>query len=294
MLEKYIKAGKILKEVREKAKKSIKVGEKLIDIAERVENEIVSLGGKPAFPANLSINNNAAHYSPSIDDETTVGERDVLKVDIGAHIDGYIADCAFTVDFSGENGKMIEAAEKALGNALAIVKEGVMLQDIGEEIEKTIKGYGFNPIQNLSGHALERWITHGSPSIPNIAKRDERQLEEGMCFAIEPFVTDGRGFVKEGGKAEIFQIDEPKPVRNIEARKIMEFVLECYKTLPFAERWLIKELKMSEFARKVALRELLQKKCIKAFPILHEEKGRIITQAETSILLNEGKAIRLL
>ncbi len=293
VLENYLKAGKILKEVQKKAQKSIKHRQKLLDIAEEIEKNIAALGGKPAFPVNLCLNNHAAHYSPSASDETILTEKDVMKVDIGVHIDGYIADSAFTVNLSGEYNKMVEASEKALENAVSVVKEGVKLEDIGKQVEKTIKGYGFNPIQNLTGHCLQQWVSHAPPSIPNIAKRDERRLEEGAAFAIEPFATDGRGYVKEGVQAEIFQLDEPKPVRNRDARKIMEFIAENYNTLPFAERWIIKELQLSEFARKVALRELLQRKCIKAFPVLHEENGKIVTQAETSLILNKGKVIRL-
>ncbi|MFH1255691.1 MAG: type II methionyl aminopeptidase [Candidatus Diapherotrites archaeon] len=292
-VEKYVKAGKILKKVQENARKSIKPGQKMLEIAEKIEKEIVGEGGQAAFPVNLSRNNFAAHFTPSTSDEAVVGEKDVLKVDIGVHIDGFIADSAFTLDFSGENGKLLEASEKALQNALSMVKEGQEIGKIGAEIEKTIKSYGFNPIQNLSGHGLGQWVQHGAPTIPNIAKNDKRKLEDGIAFAIEPFATDGLGFVKEGVQAEIFQLDEPKPTRNKDSRKIIEFVDENYKSLPFAERWIAKELKLSDFARKIALRELLKNKGISAFPILHEENGKLVSQAETSIILNNGSVIIL-
>jgi methionyl aminopeptidase len=294
--EKYIKAGQILAEVQKKAGKTIKPGQKLLEIAENIEKEIVALVGKgagPAFPVNLSLNNDAAHYTPSVNDEKTLGEKDVLKVDIGVHVDGYIADAAFTLDFSQEHGKMVEAAERALEEALSIAKEGIELGSIGSKIQDTINSYGFNPIQNLSGHGLTRWDAHAAPTISNIAKKDERVLEEGMVVAIEPFATDGKGFVKESAQSEIFQLDEPKPVRNMDARRIVELVAENYHTLPFAERWVEKELKLGEFRRKVAMRELMQRKCISAFPILREESGKIVTQAENSILLFEGKVKRL-
>ncbi|MBU1939837.1 MAG: type II methionyl aminopeptidase [Candidatus Diapherotrites archaeon] len=296
--EKYIKAGKILAQVQKKARKSIKIGGKLLDIAEMLESEITSLdkSAKPAFPVNLSKNNYAAHYTPSFDDETTADKGDVIKVDIGVHIDGYIADSAFTIDLSGEHGKMVEAAEQALENAVSLVKEDVELRKIGAEIERTIKSYGFKPVHNLSGHGLMPYITHAQPSIPNIDNNDDRVLEDGMCIAIEPFATDGKGSIREGVQAEIFQLEDPAPVRSMHARKILEFIDSEYETLPFAERWLIKGMKPSlpEFSRKAGLRELMQKRCIRAFPILHEEAGAIVTQAETSVLLHDGKVIRLL
>ncbi|MFH1224901.1 MAG: type II methionyl aminopeptidase [Candidatus Diapherotrites archaeon] len=294
--EKYIKAGKILAQVRDKAKKSIKTGEKLLDIAERIEQGITALdkSAKPAFPVNLSKNNYAAHYTPASGDETLLEEGDVLKVDIGVHIDGYVADCAFTVDLSGGHAKMVEAAESALENAVSVAKPGAALSKIGAEIEKTITSYGFKPVQNLSGHTLEQYVQHAPPSIPNIETRDGRALEDGTCIAIEPFATDGRGMIREGVQAEIFQIEDVVPVRSPYARQILEFIDAEYQTLPFAQRWLEKGLGLSEFALKVGLRELIQRKCIRAFPILHEDEGKFVTQAETSLLLFEGKVTRML
>ncbi|MFH1587233.1 MAG: type II methionyl aminopeptidase [Candidatus Diapherotrites archaeon] len=292
-LKNYQKAGKILAEVLKKAKKSIKPGQKLLEIAEKAEKGIISLQGVPAFPANLSKNHYAAHFSPSFDDVEIVGEKDLLTVDLGVHLDGFVADAAFTIDFSGENGKMIEASEDALEAALSVIEEGVEIRKIGKAIEEAIRKKGFNPIQNLSGHGLERWITHAAPSIPNIDNNDDRVLEDGMVIAIEPFATDGRGFVREGAQAEIFSLEEKRPVRNMDTRKIISFIDETYHTLPFAERWLMDELKISEFKRRIAMRELMQRKCIRAFPILHEEEGRIVAQSETSVILNSGKLIKL-
>lgn len=294
--EKYVKAGKILKQAMEKAKKNIKTGQKLLEIAEEIEAHIIELvGAKPAFPVNLSINEIAAHFTPAANDEAVLNEKDLLKVDLGAQIDGFIADAAFSINPSNEHAKMIEASEKALENALAIAKPGIEIGKIGEEIEKTIRKFGFNPIQNLCGHELGEFKQHAGISIPNISKNDPRKLEEGHAYAIEPFATNGKGFVKESMQSEIFSLDEPKPVRNMHAREILEFVSENYKTLPFAERWIAnaKKLKMPDFQRKIALRELLKNKCIQAYPVLKEENTKIVSQAETSIFIKEKDIIIL-
>lgn len=293
ILENYLKAGKILKEAQEIARKELKVGVKLLDVAEKVEAFVKKAGGKPAFPLNLSINEEAAHYTPAFQDERILKEDDVIKVDLGVHIDGYIADASFSLNPSGEWNEMIKANEKALEAALNIVKEGIELGEIGTVIEKTLRNAGFNPVQNLTGHGLERFIQHAPPSIPNISNKDSRTLEEGHVYAIEPFATNGRGLIHEAGRVEIFQEDEVKPVRNAYARKILEFVLEEYNGLPFAERWLRKELKMDEFQHKVGLKELLLKKCIKAYPVLKEEAGKMVSQAENCFAIHEGKTIVL-
>lgn len=286
--EKYVKAGKILKQVQAKARKIIEPEKKLLEIAEELEKEIFSLEGKPAFPVNLSRNHEAAHYTPSIGDEIVLNSTDVLKVDIGVHVDGFIADAAFTLNFSNDFAKMIEASEKALENALSTAELGVEVGKIGKEIEKTIKSYGFNPVQNLSGHGLQKFEAHAVPTIPNIGQYANKKLEEGMAIAIEPFATNGKGFVKEETQAEIFSLNKIQMARNPHSRKILEFASKEFKELPFAERWLQK-IDLTEFQRKTALRELIQKKCIQTYPILSEEKGKIVTQTESTLAIFEGK-----
>lgn len=290
--ENYILAGEITKKVVEKAKKSIKPGQKLLEIALSIEKSIQVVGegkAKPAFPVNLSINENAAHFTPGTACEQVLKESDVLKVDVGSHVEGFICDTAFTLNFDNSAAKMIEAAEQALENALAIAKEKTDIGKIGEEVEKTIKGKGFNPIKNLSGHGLDEFEQHSSPTIPNIETGDTKQFEEGKAYAIEPFATDGEGFVREGERSGIFALEKIKQIRNPYARKLQEFIFEEYKTLPFASRWIEKELKMPEFQRKVALHELLRNNIIREYPILKEETGRIVAQAEKSFIIYNGK-----
>ncbi|MFH0714548.1 MAG: type II methionyl aminopeptidase [Candidatus Diapherotrites archaeon] len=287
--EKYVKAGEILSQVKKDAAKSVKPGQKVLDVCERIENQILELKGKPAFPVNLSANENAAHDTAKVKDERVVGEKDLLKVDVGVQVDGFIADCAFTLDFSGEWEKLVEASELALQNALSVVKIGVETGKIGAEIENAIQSKGFHPIRNLSGHGLLEGQTHAEPTIPNYNDHSQTKLEEGMAFAIEPFACTGDGIVREGGTVEIFSLESPRPVRHPKARDVQDFVIENFELLPFAERWIDKELKLSEFDRKIALRELVQKEVLHSYPVLHERKGVFVAQSETSIVLFDGK-----
>lgn len=292
VLEKYIKAGKIASAIRKKAGKEVKEGQKILEVCERIEKEIFDQEGKPAFPVNFSRNNEAAHYTASINDSSVVGEKDVIKIDIGVHIDGYIADCAITVDLSEEFGKMTESSEKALENALSLVKVGRRIGEIGEEIEKTIKGFGFEPVRNLSGHGLQEYEAHAFPIIPNHANKDTKELEEDMAFAIEPFSTNGKGLIRESSQTEIYSLNKIVAVRSLIGRKILQEA-EKFKGLPFAERWINERIKMSEFERKIAFRELMQKEALATYPVLREEKGMTVTQAETSIVLDGEKPIVL-
>ncbi len=291
----YILAGKILRELHKKARKMVKPGVKLLDIADSLEKEITDIdkSAGPAFPANLSANDEAAHYTPAVNDARVVGEKDVLKVDLGVQVDGYIADAAFTVDLSGEWGKLVEASEKALQNAVSTVKVGMEVGKVGQVIEDTITSYGFKPVQNLCGHGLDQWTPHSNPSMPNVGLKNSRKLEEGMAIAIEPFATNGRGLIHEGGVTEIYGLVEGRAVRNLEARKIMEFIWENYKTLPWSERYVHNSLKFPDFKRKVAMRDLMVKGCIRPYPVLLEQKGAFVAQTETCMLLKDDDVIVL-
>lgn len=288
-LDSYLRAGKIAHSALQLGKRLAKPGEKLLVIAESIESYIREQGAKPAFPVNLSANESAAHYTPETDDASVVGEKDILKIDVGVHVNGYIADTALTVDFSGENGKLIEAAEKALEAAIAAAKPGAKLSDLGAAVEATIKSHGFHPIENLSGHLLGQYELHAGLEIPNISVKDGRTLEEGQAIAIEPFATNGQGRVGETQKVEIFSLLEIKPMRMREARRLLSFVESNYKFLPFAERWLAKEFP-SKFLLSSALRELILSGAFEQYPVLKEIKGGLVSQAEHTVIVEHDSA----
>jgi methionyl aminopeptidase len=162
ILDDYRAAGRILAEVREEAVEKVKEGNSVLEVAEFVENSIREKGAEPAFPCNISRNEEAAHATPSIDDETVFG-ADIVKLDIGTHINGYIGDSAVTVDLSGNNEGLVKASEAALNEAIKIIRDGVSTIEIGEVIENTIRERGYKPIVNLTGHGLMRYNSHAPP-----------------------------------------------------------------------------------------------------------------------------------
>src|ERR687889_1154556 len=120
--ENYINAGKIVSKVRENARNKNHIGRTLFEICESIENEIISLGGSPAFPVNVSLNEIAAHYTAEPDDQIKVKDNDVLKTHLGVHIDGYIADTAVTVSFNPKYNQLVDVAELSLSEAIKIAK----------------------------------------------------------------------------------------------------------------------------------------------------------------------------
>ena len=217
----YIQAGKIAAEVREKSRGVVAVGKSLLEIAEHVEKMIRDRGGDPAFPVNISINETAAHFTPTIGDTSVIKDNDIVKLDIGVHIDGFVADTAVTINFNKDYDDMVKAAEHALHEAIKFVRPDALLSDISNEIEQTIKNIGYKPISNLTGHGINRWDLHTEPTVPNVSFKSDYRLQEDQVIAIEPFATDGAGHVKDSEQAFIFSIFEEKPVRNQDARKII-------------------------------------------------------------------------
>lgn len=284
---KVLKAGKIASEVREYAKGIVKKDVLLLDIAEKIEKKIVELGGEPAFPVNLSINDTAAHYTPSYDDKTKA--YGLLKVDFGVHADGWVADNAFSVDLENneENRELILAAEKALENALGKAKQGVNVSEIGKEIERTAESYKASPIINLSGHAIAHYDLHAGITIPNYDNETGEILEEGI-YAIEPFITFGNGKVYDGKPSGIYSLIDEKNVRNPTARKILDFVIENYSTLPFCSRWIVKEFGQGAL---FGLKQLEDNGNLHHFSQLIEVSHKNVAQAEHTILVEKNKVI---
>jgi len=285
-IEKLLKAGEIAKEIKKEVLHLIKPGASLYEIAEFVEKRTIELGGKPAFPCNLSINEIAAHYTPYNGDKAVLKEGDYLKVDLGVHVDGYIADTAFTVRVGMEGDDLIEASKEALENAIAVIKAGVRINEIGKVIEETIRGHGFNPIVNLSGHVIERYKLHTGISIPNIYRpHDNYELKEGDIVAIEPFATIGAGQVIETPPTLIYMYIRDRPVRLPQARTLLSYVKKNFSTLPFAYRWL--QNLMPEVQLKLALIQLEKAGAFYGYPILKEIRGGLVSQAEHTVIVEK-------
>jgi methionyl aminopeptidase len=265
--EYYLEAGKIAAEVRKESVGKIKEGIALLDIAQYVENKIEDLGGVPAFPCNISINEVASHYTPQ-DNVPCFKKGDVVKLDIGVHIEGYIADTAVTVEAGTNNHrKLIKTCEEALEKAIASIKDGAQTNTIGRIIGETIEKSGFNPVKDLTGHSLERYRLHAGATIPNYRSFFGDKIKKDMVFAIEPFATYGRGKIKDG-RPYIFAIND-----GCKGEMAQE-IRERFGPLPFTPRWIPgitgKELK--------GAREYFE---------LIETSGNIVAQSEHTVIVRE-------
>ena len=290
-IEEYLKAGKIASEVREMVRAKDWIGKTVYEICEEVEGEIIKKGAKCAFPVNASINEIAAHYTAEPNDPITIKDTDLVKIDLGAQINGYIADTAVTVCYDAQFDGLVEAAEEALSNAMSMVKTGVKASDIGRTIETTIKQRGYKPIANLSGHSLDQYTIHAGRSIPNIWSIGGFSLSDSSAYACEPFVTteQGGGFVRNGQIKNIFAINSRKKTKDVQADKLLDFIWENFNMLPFALRWITKEWEEKEARRLLEI--LVKKKAVQAYPVLIEVNEQRVAQAEHTFIPNDTGAI---
>ncbi|MBI4362155.1 MAG: type II methionyl aminopeptidase [Euryarchaeota archaeon] len=278
-LEKHRRAGRILREVREEARGLIQPGRSLLEVADFVEGRIREKGAQPAFPCNISRNTEAAHYTPAPGDTLLFG-NDIVKLDMGVHVDGYIADAAITVDHS-DHPELVQAAEKALQAAIGVIHAGVSTAEVGAAIQGTIEEFGVKPVANLTGHGLGHYTQHDEPAIPNRRVTAGTLLKAGDTIAIEPFATNGAGRVKDGPVTEIYMLTDPRPVRLPSARSLQADI-QRYKGLPFARRWLKGE------RIEMGLRQLEVAGALYRYPVLVEAGGGLVAQFEHSVIVTEN------
>lgn len=282
-LECFRRAARIARDCREWAAENIGPGVEVRHVLETIEDRIRSREAQPGFPAQSSRNSIAAHYCSSPDDTLTYQEGDCVKVDIGVHVDGYVADTATTVDLStdGRWGPLIQASADALAAAIATVEDGVSVGKIGAAVERTIVGAGFQPIRNLTGHGLGRWKVHTPPQIPNYGDHGGGSLKSGMVFAIEPFACTGRGYIRESGRAEVFMMVRP-PKRAKGLDKNVLKAIEAWRGLPIARRYF---RDLDSQAVEDTFQKLARQGSMMRYPPLVEEEGVMVAQTEHTLYL---------
>ncbi len=244
-------------------------------------------GGKPAFPCNVCINEVAAHYTSPIDDRTSIPKGAIVKVDIGVHVDGYLADTAITICLNPEHAPLAETAELALKKACETIRHGIKASEVGAVIQKTIETYRFKPIWNLTGHKTVRYIVHSGKSIPNVSHLNGTKIEAGEVYAIEPFVTlkEADGKVSELNESFIYRYVKDRPLKN-DSAKLLQKIKTEFHTLPFTKRWIHGLLPPRQFEE--AFSELISRKTIANYPVLVEASGNPVAQAEHTVVVTKG------
>jgi methionyl aminopeptidase len=277
------RAGRVAAEVREIGAQRIVHGARLRDVCEEVEAEIQRRGAEAAFPVQTSRNEIAAHYCPAPDEETVYADGDLAKLDIGVHVDGWVVDTALTVNVGDRPAQrpFVEATRSALFAAIEVARAGVAVRQLSAAIERTLRSYHLQPMRNLCGHGVGRFVVHTAPPIPNSPDGTEVLLPPHSVIAIEPFATDGHGLVSERGAAEVFRID-PARANLDDVKTALATRLRGFAGLPFARRQLL-EFPGEEVSRVIEMLRL--RGDLTCYPPLVERGGRPVAQAEHTIYL---------
>jgi len=292
----YVKAGKAVIAAKKLARNLVKPGVLFLEIANKCEDEILKNGAELSFPINISLNEIAAHYSPPIDDKTIVPEKGLLKIDLGAHYNGYIADSAFTINLD-EDPKLqnyISAAEEGLEAAISKFKPGTKLYELGEAIAGKIASHGLRPIMNLGGHELRQFNLHAGKFIPNYKEVLHNQvLNPGDAYACEPFATSGVGRVDNGKRAYIYRfVKSVKKNIPYEQQGYMNKIENNFNHLPFSPRWIEKRNLIPKNNIQRTIEVFVGKKILDKYPILVEKSGEFVSQQEHTIIIdNDGTTI---
>jgi len=258
-----------------------------------VEKEIEARGANPAFPTGIGVNQVTAHYAPQNDDRSVFQEKDLIKVDFGVHVEGYVADTAVSVTFNPDHRLLLEATERALDVALETAKIETRTGEIGRNIFAEASRLGFRTIENLTGHTLDRYIVHAGKSIPNLYVQGMQSLKKGDVFAIEPFVTSrsAAGYVVDAPSETIFSMIGRKKTGASELDTFADMIWNQRKTLPFTPRWYVGELGKKRVEE--ILKQLVKRRIMRSYPTLVEASGSPVAQFEHTMALDDDGLIVL-
>ena len=285
-LEKWKKAGKLARNALHFGKELIEEGKPMLEVTEEIEKYVFDNGGELAFPTNLAVNNVGAHWTPSSKTVKKFQKADLVKLDVGVHIDGYIGDNALTVEIGTEHyRKLIDTSREALNAAIEVAGPGINVGMIGYAVQTTIENRGYKPIANLTGHGIKRYNLHSGISVPNVKENGGAVLKPGDIIAIEPFVTNGAGRVGGKRNSNIYHVRQIRNIRDEKAAKMIDEIQNRYKGLPFAERWLHR---IQENDATNSLTKLMRSGIVSYYPILDELGKGMVAQSEHTVLITNS------
>lgn len=287
-LKNLVLAGKIAHLALDKLEKYVKPGVSIGQLYDSAVKLIVQTKGVDlAFPPNISINECAAHDTASPNDQRIIPKKSIVKIDIGANVNGLLSDTARSFSTDGKHIKLISSANAALKNAISIIKPGIRVNEIGAIVQNTIEDYGYKPISNLTGHQLERAELHAGLSIPSIKSATfghRAKIKKGMVLAIEPFSTNGSaGYIVGSGDPLIYSAaGKPKS-------EIGKLLFKKYQKLPFSLRSATKFLKVSGKKVTNLVAVLNDDRFHNYKPLVEKSKG-MVAQSEHTVLVTANGA----
>jgi methionyl aminopeptidase len=305
------KAASIHKEVRRFLQPYLRPGIKLIDIAKLIELKTIELSNQSksinkgiGFPVGLSINECAAHYHPDPKDNTILNSNDIIKIDFGTEVNGWIIDSAFTVCFDSKYDNLMTAVKEATETGIKnigidgdIGDWGKSIQEVMESYEITLNGktLPIKAINNLGGHNIVKGIIHGGMFLPSVDMKKtlppNYRFKEGV-YAVETFGSTGANTVTEIGDSTLYRINptntSTSTLKLATTKNLYNKIYENFKTLPFTDRY-IDTFNINNY--KSHLKLLSNNNLIHSYPPLCVGMGDYTAQYEHTIYIGDGNKI---
>ncbi|KIX08914.1 methionine aminopeptidase, type II [Rhinocladiella mackenziei CBS 650.93] len=306
-LNNYRQAAEVHRQVRQWVQHTAKPGKSLNEIAEGIEDGVRALLGHQGlepgdnlkagmgFPTGLPLNNCAAHYTPNPGQKEIVLQADdVMKVDFGVHINGWIVDSAFTVAFDPVYDNLLAAVKDATNTGIKNAGIDARMSDIGSAIQEAMESYEVEmngktlpvkAVRNITGHDIKQYRIHGGKQIPFIKNDDHTKMEEGEVFAIETFGSTGKGYLRDDTGVYGYGKDPSAPrvpLNLASARSVLKTINEHFGTLVFCRRYL-ERLGLNKYL--VGLNSLVSNGILDSYAPLSDVKGSYTAQFEHTILL---------
>jgi curved DNA binding protein len=310
VVTKYKMAGDILNQTLLRVIEFVKDGSSAVEVCEFADNTIVELCGNiyrnkknvekgVAFPACVSVNEVVCHCSPLKSEDFKLKAGDVVKLDLGCHVDGYIAVAAHTVvveggegssssaEVTGNTAAVMKAAEVAAEVASKLIKVGNTNTEVTSAIEQVAKDYGVNAVQGVLSHEMKRFVIDGSKVVllrnEVDQKADEFKFEANEVYSVDVAMSSGDGKPKESDtRTTVFKrcVDQQYRLKMKASRYVLTEVNKKYPTLPFTVRALDDEKQ-----GRMGVVECLKHDLLQPFPVLAESPGSAVAHIKFTVLL---------
>mmetsp|Transcript_40461 Transcript_40461/g.89906 ORF Transcript_40461/g.89906 Transcript_40461/m.89906 type:complete len:391 (+) Transcript_40461:54-1226(+) len=259
-----------------------------------------------AFPTCVSVNSTVGHFSPASDDTTTVKDGDIVKIDLGVHIDGFISTQAQTVvvqagdaAIKGRAADVIAAARTAYEAALRLIRPGKKVSDVAGPLQKIVEAYGCNLVEGVMSHQMKQFIIDGNKCVLNKPspehKVEDAEFAENEVYAIDIVVSTGDGKTKVLDEKEttVYKraLDMEYQLKLKASRAVFSEINRRFPAMPFTVRALVegveKDDKSKELAKqlKLGMVECLNHGLLHPYPVLHEKSGELVAQVKHTVLL---------
>ncbi|GIL71145.1 hypothetical protein Vretifemale_1754 [Volvox reticuliferus] len=258
-----------------------------------------------AFPTCVSVNSVVGHFSPNADDSTALKNGDVVKIDMGCHIDGFIATQATTVvvqagaePITGRAADVIAAARTAFDAAVRLIRPGKHISDVAGPLQKIAEAYGCNMVEGVMSHEMKQFVIDGSKCILNKPTPDQKvedaEFEENEVYAIDIVVStaEGKPRVLDEKETTVYKraLEVAYQLKMQASRTVFSLINSSFETMPFTLRALLDEAanqktELKVVQLKLGLVECLNHGLLHPYPVLHEKSGELVAQVKGTVLL---------